>query len=649
MTSLVADHRRVRSRGARRAKVSWKSWMAAAASSASFGWLTAHPPPAAWHGRTPGARCGARPDGTGMRCAGCSTSCRPASAGLRFGFGPRRRGPRRHGRAAARADACGDGELEAVGACAVVILGLAVECVVEPSPAPVPPPPGSARSGCVGGGRTALPSLSGAGVPPAPCGSAAAPGRAPRGGSPRPCGAAATDASARPSAVPASQSSAMPRASRSQFVDGVRCIGERAGLLDVRRRSPVARWCRLLVPGAWRVAARRDAVSPVRTKSMRRSPATKRGGVGRSFGASDDDEREQRAHGHGKREAPAGITSGTTSSGRQRVRVSRPCAARSSRNPPSVRPSSSSSDGRRPLRSRARVDPPRGVAGAEPPAHRTLPEEDRGDGNGEQPAQEGHHECGAAAPHGDRHHGDRRHRAGRHPLRQRVVQLVQVVAPADRVHLSAERPGGRFRRRHAPRQIPVSSQRQCSGLTARPGLRERQGALGEHGAQVDGGGGDRVGRVAGGGSTRRRDEPERRDRAVLRPQRLSRPGARVLATDLAADRAHRAARGGPSRGRDQPRVRVSVQLRRRCAGAAGRVAGRSSRNAVETQGRRRGEDRLRRTCTPTSTAGRAGASRAASGSARRRRSVAARRLRSDSRPTTSTSGSTRSTSRRRTA
>ena len=110
---------------------------------------------------------------------------------------------------------------------------------------------------------------------------------------------------------------------------------------------------------------------------------------------------------------------------------------------------------------------------------------------------------------------------------------------------------------------------------------------------MDGGDVDRVGRVARGGSTRRRDEPERRDRAVLRPQRLSRPRAGVLATDLAADRAHRAARGRPSRGGDQPRVRVSVQLRRRRAGAARRVARPGLCGARGDPGTAPGRDRFR--------------------------------------------------------
>ena len=94
---------------------------------------------------------GARPDGTGMRCAGCSDELPAGECGVAVGFGPRRRGPRRHGRAAARADACGDGELEAVGACAVVILGLAVECVVGAVASACTAAAGLARPGCVGG------------------------------------------------------------------------------------------------------------------------------------------------------------------------------------------------------------------------------------------------------------------------------------------------------------------------------------------------------------------------------------------------------------------------------------------------------------------------------------------------------------------
>ena len=106
--------------------------------------------------------------------------------------------------------------------------------------------------------------------------------------------------------------------------------------------------------------------------------------MGRSFGASDTTSASSEHTVTASAKLRAGITSGTTSSGRQRVRVLEALRGEELEEPAPC--ASVELEQRRQASAEiARgVDPPRGVGGAEPPAHRTPPEEHRGDGDGEQ-------------------------------------------------------------------------------------------------------------------------------------------------------------------------------------------------------------------------------------------------------------------------
>ncbi len=226
-------------------------------------------------------------------------------------------------------------------------------------------------------------------------------------------------------------------------------VGEGAGRLRIRPARGLVARRRLLAPRRHQQPIRVVGCSSVRTKSTRRSPATDAAAPGRaSVPAPRPVPRSPTARARA-RSPDAGTTSGTTSSGRQRVRVSSLWREQQVEQVAPARPSSSSATAPgRAGRARSSTHGRRGGP-AEPRPPRPPCEMDRRARRHQQRDAAHRGEPERAATHRGQHHTRRGQGPDGHPRGQRVLRQLEIPSPPHGLHLVPEHRGRGLGNAHA--------------------------------------------------------------------------------------------------------------------------------------------------------------------------------------------------------